>query len=197
MKFLDHGAFSIDPPSLFREGTLFQKKNGSELSVYAGGVANFTNGPTASQAKPFVDNNFHTFIPSNGSWSSQDIGLIAPYAPQHGAATQASEGLAFYLNGVVGDKTTREAHPWMIVFDLHQKKARNVSTSTISPAGARVGATLQYVAELGEKGALILIGGGVIPLRGSTQELGDTLVRATAPKAVSQKLLTEICKGAT
>jgi hypothetical protein len=180
MSFIDHGGTSADPPSLLREGGLFQNNDAGEvLFVYGGVMANFTMGKSSPRSNSPVDNNLRSISPVNGSWSSQELGLEATFSPQQGASVQAGQqGLAFYFNGVVGNKESREPHPRMIVLDLHNRTARNVSTATISPSGARVGATLQYVPAVGKKGALILIGGGMRQKDDgvNTHELGRTMV---------------------
>jgi hypothetical protein len=181
MLFVDHGGMSTDPPALLREGGLFQDDNtDSALFVYGGSASNSTVGTPGPRSKSFVGNSLWSIIPSNGSWSSTDLNLEATHSPQHGASSQAAEqGLAFYFNGVIGVEESREPHTRMMVIDLRERKAKNVSTATISPSGARVGPTLQYIPGLGEKGVLILIGGGVIQNGGdtNTHELGSMMVR--------------------
>ncbi|KAF2689565.1 hypothetical protein K458DRAFT_330070 [Lentithecium fluviatile CBS 122367] len=177
MSFVDNNEMSTDPPSLVQEGGLFLGNDG-DIFVYGGGAANFTLNTSSPQPKSFVDNNLRSITQRNESWSYLDLGLEATHSPQLGASAQAGEqGLAFYFNGIIGDEVSREPHPRMIVLDLREEKARNVSTAAISPTDARVGATLQYIPGVGKKGVLVLVGGGVRQRSddANTHELGGTM----------------------
>lgn len=47
----------------------------------------------------------------------------------------------------------------MIINNLTTKMARNISTADVSRRQARACAQMQYVPDIGEKGALVLLGG--------------------------------------
>jgi hypothetical protein len=79
-------------------------------------------------------------------------------------------GLGFCFNGRIDDGSSLESQNYgpnrtvfltgMVIVDLNEQASWNLSTAAISPTDGRSGAGLQYVPSIGEKGALVLIGGG-------------------------------------
>ena len=66
----------------------------------------------------------------------------------------------------------------MVVIDTTARTARSLSTHAVSSSNSRVGASLQYVPELSERGAFVLIGGSLKYFDGSrnSHELGSEMV---------------------
>lgn len=166
------------PPSQLLNPGLFHG-NGAEggVFVYGGGIP--ANATASREPISCINSSLWEFSPKEGSWSIHDLNLEHQYAPRHGVFTQAHEhNLAFYFNGLIRNGTKEEPHARMTVLDLDAKTARSLSTDSIVPKSARVGAMLQYVPHIGAKGALVLMGGGVMLPNddAETHGLGSTMV---------------------
>jgi hypothetical protein len=98
---------------------------------------------------------------SNSSWSLPTQQSIEPgYVPLYSLHAQAPElNLVFHLNGMLNNGLIEQVYPKMTIVDTRTNRIRTVSTESISPSAARVGAVFQYLPHLGRKGALILFGG--------------------------------------
>ncbi|KAB2578219.1 Cell wall anchored protein [Lasiodiplodia theobromae] len=160
------------PPTSLR-GHLFQGLP-SDPKIYLYGGADFTS--NSSQ---------HNYSSSNagllwaydtverGDWESINISEASLWQPTRGAHAEAPDlGLAFYLNGeagtvesieVWGNLSTQTAHlEGMIILDTANATGRtawNVSTEAMTGGTPRSGAGMVYVSEMGESGALVVVGG--------------------------------------
>lgn len=90
--------------------------------------------------------------------------------PSHGYATEAADqGLGFYFNGKIDNGSAAETAPMqdqvvflegMIVLNLLNGTARNISTSSVTQGDARVGGQAQYISRYGGHGLILFFGGG-------------------------------------
>lgn len=121
-------------------------------------------------------------------WSDIDLGEVAPLRPNYGAAAQAvDQGIAFYFNGQLDSGSSKNLGipnvtqvflSGTVVINTTDQTARNLSTAQVSPDLARAGGEMQYLPEVGEKGALVLIGGTNNPSNqfSSTNTAAENLV---------------------
>lgn len=157
------------PPQAVR-GTLYQGPS-SDSNIYLyGGTTDFSNTSFPGWQDPVSSAySLWSYDTKSTRWSQYDIEKDAPLRPSSGAAAEAADqNLAFYLNGeidrgssqyigiVAGTSVFLEG---MVVIDTATKTAKNISTSEINGGRARARAQMQYVPGIGEKGALVLLGG--------------------------------------
>ena len=113
-----------------------------------------------------------TYNTTAESWNQHDLGLA--WRPNHGAATEAiDQGLGFYLNGqidrgtststmdVVRNETSYRPLDGMLVINLNNYTASNISTPGLQGNAPRVGGGMEYFASIGNMGALIALGGQI------------------------------------
>ena len=166
------------PPTVVR-GALYQGAT-SDTRVYMyGGTMTSLNtsspyyvGPTA------VQYTLWSYDTSSGNWDQFDVTSAGDHRPNWGAWTEApDQGLAFYFNGMIDNGSSLDTDVLkqnvqylesMQVLDLQTRTAKNVSTSAVSNGNGRIGASLEYVPHIGEKGILALIGGGEQSYQNST-----------------------------
>jgi hypothetical protein len=97
----------------------------------------------------------------NGSWATEKLRLAeSNRGPINTLYAQApGRDLVFLYNGIISNGSGEQAYPKMMVINTRTNEVRTVSTETISPSAARVGAVFQYLPLMGQKGALLLFGG--------------------------------------
>jgi hypothetical protein len=117
--------------------------------------------PNMTQSLPFL-----TIPRSNGSWAlsinngSWSIPKSRAPEPMYSLHAQAPEhDLVFHLNGILSNDSTEQVYLKMMVVNTRTNTVRTVSTESISPSEARLGAIFKYLPMLGRKGALVLFGG--------------------------------------
>jgi hypothetical protein len=142
--------------------------NSSEIWTYSGttfrGNQSFLNADKVyANAYPLFSFNNDTQI-----WNQYDLKQTT--TPSYGLSAEApDQGLAFYLSGqvdngtepytrTVGDSAT--LLKGMMVIDLFQKTARNISLTMKDPQ-PRIGGALQYIPAVGDSGVLVALGGRV------------------------------------
>lgn len=107
---------------------------------------------------------------SDEVWTEHSVNDAAPWRPSAGAHAEAlDQGLAFYFNGELDSGSSTETQSFgsnekvflegMVVLNLTDGTARNVSTQAVSGSQPRSRGILQYVPGIGEKGILVAIGG--------------------------------------
>ncbi|EKG18821.1 Kelch-type beta propeller [Macrophomina phaseolina MS6] len=162
----------LQPPTVLR-GHLFQGLP-SDPHIYLYGGADFASN-TSAHTPPSGSAlwSYDTSSPNNTDWQRTDISDAVPRSPTRGARAEAPDlGLAFYLNGetgsvpsiaVWGNLSTQAAHvDGMVVLDTANATGRsawNVSTAAMTQGQPRAGAGMTFVPAMGEKGALVLVGG--------------------------------------
>lgn len=103
-------------------------------------------------------------------WNQSDISSASPSRPNGGALAEAPElGLAFYFNGQIDNGSSTETQDLgvgvqiflddMIVINMTDRTARNLSTLAVTEGQPTILGGLQYVSGIGEKGILIHLGG--------------------------------------
>ena len=102
-------------------------------------------------------------------WSQYDISSVAPYRPSNGAYAEAPEqSLAFYLNGEINNGSApgiglapgvNAFLTGMIVINTTDQTARNISTADVTGNRPRARAQMQLLPNVGQRGAIVLIGG--------------------------------------
>ncbi|PSN63502.1 hypothetical protein BS50DRAFT_649155 [Corynespora cassiicola Philippines] len=142
----------------FIGGSLFgSSSNTSSLYLFGGGPA-ASNLPNESMDSQQIRENIWSFSLTNNKWSRSELTNGPEYVPRHGAYVEA-KNRAFYLHGILGNDPNIYPNPNMTVIDIVNKSIRSVSTAQLSTSESRSGAVLQFIPELGEDGALILLGG--------------------------------------
>jgi hypothetical protein len=135
--------------------------NTESLNIFGGSLvtSNMSNATTASP----VSSTRWTLSGKNSTWSSSTIpGLDFTHLPMHGLSVQApDQDLVFALEGVLRDGQSDRVFPRMVVLNTRTNHARTVSTESIAPFSSLTKGILQYLPLLGEKGALLLLGGAV------------------------------------
>ncbi|OJD36009.1 cell wall anchored protein [Diplodia corticola] len=105
---------------------------------------------------------------STHAWDQYDITKSSPLRPNRGSSAEAPAlGLSFYLNGqidagssaVAGASMNNDTEflDGMIVLDTVNVSSQNLSTATLG--NPRVAGGLQFIEAIGERGALVAIGG--------------------------------------
>ncbi|KAF2116289.1 hypothetical protein BDV96DRAFT_491395 [Lophiotrema nucula] len=161
------------PPSLTRGHMFHGPAEDSAVYIYGGttfmGNRSFPGyrQPDAS-TYPLWSYNLNS---SGYQWQQYDLSL--PWMPNHGAAAEAiDQNLGFYLNGQIdwgtetrtlnfSNTTAYRPLDGMLVIDLQNQTATNISTPGIGGGGPRVGGTMEYFASVGGMGVLVALGGMV------------------------------------
>ena len=120
------------------------------------------------------------------TWNQYDITDNAPYRPSGGASAEAQDqSLAFWFNGELNggsSASTQGLGPTntvslsgLIVINLTDNSARNLSTTTVTGNRPRTRGRMQYLPGIGDHGVLALIGGSTFrsaqPGSSGTEEL--------------------------
>lgn len=157
-------------PPLVGRGVLYQGPPDDDNIYLYGGTTDYSNSSFPGWRSPDSPTySLWVFDTVIAEWSQYNIGRNAPFRPSSGAAAEAGDqSLGFYLNGeldrgsssyvgLVAD--TNVFLDGMVVINITTKTANNISTAEINAGQARARAQLQYLPTIGEKGALVLLGG--------------------------------------
>jgi hypothetical protein len=115
------------------------------------------------------------------------VSIAVPQRPSSGAYTEAPDlGLAFYYGGEIDSGSSLDTQylgsykqqflNGMVVLDLNNKTAQNVSTASVVPNQPRTRGQLQYVSNIGPKGVVINMGGSYKPVTKVDQSSIGTMV---------------------
>lgn len=157
------------PPSV-AFGALYQGPiNDTKLYSYGGSVS-YDNtsrpgwAPAISERYPLW-----SYETSGEEWTAIDLSVDGVIRATAGADTEApDQGLGFWFNGQLDTGSSTQSQylgptirfiKGMIVMDFNTGRARNISTDAVSDQ-PRVRGKMVYIPGIGEKGALVLIGGG-------------------------------------
>lgn len=154
----------------FVRGTMFQgPANDSRIYFYGG--TSFLGNESFLGIDKGSSNQYPlwSFNGSNAVWDQFDIHTL--WRPSFGAAAEApDQGLGFYLNGQLDNGTSTETLAvgettfyldGMMVIDLVNQTANNISTAGIRNYLPRIGGGMQYVPGVGKSGVLVALGGQV------------------------------------
>lgn len=170
IKLLPKGNGNETPPNLSRGALYAGASNDTKLYAYGGTVDSSVNSswdgfqhPTSNQ------DSLWSYDLSTSLWAHDTISDTALIRPASGASAEATElGLGFWFNGEQDSGTSSESVnlyntvkflKGMIVLDFNTGEARNLSTSAVSDL-ARVRGEMVYIPGVGERGILVLMGGG-------------------------------------
>lgn len=151
-------------------GGLFEGPDDENIWLY-GGTTSWWN--TSFPGIQFPQSDYYSLWSYNTSdqlWMEHSVYNDAPLRPSSGAYAEAPElGLAFYFNGEIDSGSSKETQSLgtdqkiflegMIVLNLTDGTARNISTTAVSGSLPRSRGVLEYVPGYGEKGILVAIGG--------------------------------------
>ena len=179
------------PPQVVR-GTLYQGNQNDDSIYLYGGTTSFQNTSFPGwQGAVAPTYSLWSFDTKSTQWSQFDITHNAPYRPSNGAAAEAvDQSLAFYFNGELDSGSSSQNGilngtnvflSGMVVINTTDQTARNLSTAQVDPNLARARGRMQYVQGVGEKGALVLIGGSTFPANQLDSTDIINLVRRTNP----------------
>ncbi|CZR65155.1 related to cell wall anchored protein [Phialocephala subalpina] len=122
---------------------------------------------------------------SNNTWTAYNMSKYGISKPASGPTTSIPEkGLAFWFNGMQDNGSSAETTvlqgsarflSGMVVLDLNNQSARNLSTTAVS-LQARVRGQMVHVPLPGSDGILVLIGGGAKSTSDLTHDWKGTLV---------------------
>lgn len=158
------------PPILSR-GALYQGM-ADDANIYLwGGTVSYTN-TSFPGFEPPIPAKYSLWAYDTGlqEWTPYDVSEGSPNRPSSAAFAEApDQGLAFFLNGQLdsGSSTGTEVLgdqgkvflQGMIVLDLKNRSAKNLSTSAVSGQRPRSRGRMQYIPGIGEKGILVHVGG--------------------------------------
>ena len=161
------------PPQVVR-GTLYQGTQNDDRIYLYGGTTSFQNTSFPGWQNPAPPTySLWSFDTQTTQWSQFDISHNAPYRPSNGAAAEAvDQSLAFYFNGELDSGSSWQLGinsgnnvflSRMVVINTTDRTARNLSTAQVEANLARARGRMQYLPAVGEKGALVLIGGSTFP----------------------------------
>ena len=161
------------PPQVVR-GTLYQgAQDDDSISLYGGTTSSQNTSFPGWQSPASPNYSLWSFDTISTRWSQFDISLTAPYRPSNGAAAEAvDQSLAFYFNGELDSGSSSQVGiisgnnvflSGMVVINTTDRTARNLSTAQVDANLARARGRMQYLPGVGEKGALVLIGGSTFP----------------------------------
>ena len=173
----------VTTPVLSR-GALFQGTPNDNNIYLWGGTTSYTNTsfpgfrPPNPAAYSLWGYDIHT-----EQWSHFDVTKGSPNRPSSASYGEAPEqGLGFFFNGELDSGSSTETQVFgdavkmfiegMIVVDTKNHTAKNISTSQVSAGFPRSRGRMQYVSSVGERGALIQIGGN----RKATNETENTYI---------------------
>lgn len=178
------------PPILSR-GALYQGM-ADDANIYLwGGTTSYTNtsfpgfeSPTPAKLSLWA---YDTILLE---WNPFDVSKGSPNRPSSAAFAEApDQGLAFFLNGQLDSGSSTETQnlgdegkvflQGMIVLDLKNRAARNISTSAMSGERPRSRGRMQYISGIGEKGILVHVGGNQKIASDTTNTYVGDLVRVT------------------
>jgi hypothetical protein len=165
----NHVDGSPSPPSLIR-GSLFQGPAEDPRIYLLGGTTSPSNDSFAWYTPPTPSTySLWSYDTETTEWAPHSIESAAPLRPNNGAYAEAPDlGLGFWFGGQLnsdsGTETTalhNQTMPLdgMLIVDLNNQTATNVSTTQVTHGVPRTGAGLQYVSGIGSHGVLAMFGG--------------------------------------
>jgi len=162
MQYEDVNISSQSPPASLVGSSLFRDPiNARNLILYGGGVSHRRIAPDIVPPSSSIRDAVWIFDTVDKTWTATEMVLGSRKAPRRGASAEAPQlGLIFYLNGISGDGEHDRPLEEMLILNTSTRESRTVPTNAISNATVRVGAKMEYIASIGTKGALVLIGGG-------------------------------------
>ena len=160
-----------------------------DTNIYLwGGTTSFTNTSFPGFESPTpAKHSLWAYDTAQGEWNPYDVSKGSPNRPSSAAYAEApDQGLAFFLNGQIDSGSSFETQNLgdegkvflrgMIVLDLKNRTARNISTSVVSGDNPRSRGRMQYIPGIGEKGILVHLGGNQKNVNDTTNSYVGDLV---------------------
>lgn len=176
------------PAPILSRGALYHGSDADNNIYLFGGTTNLWNTSFPGfQAPSPQQYSLWSYDTTSQRWNQFDVTLGSAHRPNRGSFAEATDqGLAFFFNGQIdsgseagtGSFNTkwRQFQEGMIVIDLNNRTARNLSTNAVSGELPRSRGRLQYVPGIGSKGVLIQIGGNQQSVMNQTDSFTDNLV---------------------
>lgn len=167
-------------PNLVRGSIFHGPSNDTKLYAF-GGSTTYENVTFPGWVGPTSDRHpLYSYDYASTEWNAIDLSSNHIIRPASGASAEAPDlGLGFWYNGQLDSGSATQSQSLgdgvikfmmgMIVIDFYTGTAKNLSTSAVSDQ-PRVRGKMVYIPDIGEKGVLILIGGGE---KGSTYNNAD------------------------
>lgn len=161
----------LTPPSLARGALYAGASNDTRLWAYGGTVDSSTNRSWSGYQSPSSNQYaLWSYDSVANNWALENLtGDSSLIIPATGANAEARDlGLGFWFNGQQDQGTSTESSnlgviikflKGMIVLDFNTGTARNLSTDAVSGL-ARARGEMVYIPGIGERGILVLLGGG-------------------------------------
>jgi hypothetical protein len=175
-------------PPIVMEGALYSGgPDDNNIYLYGGTTSYWNTSFPDYQAPTSFQYSLWSFDTVAKTWAQYDVSGSSPQRPSAGYWTAAPNlGLAFYLGGTIDHGSTIQTEslsnstkigiPGMIVIDMKDGTAKNVSTSDLTGNNPRSRGNLQYIERFGDKGILISFGGSYRSLSDTSNSDIGTLV---------------------
>ncbi|KAM3067597.1 hypothetical protein ACMFMG_000089 [Clarireedia jacksonii] len=161
---------SDNVPSVVVSGALFSGSiNDNALYLYGGTQQSMNTSFYSYSESNSIDQTLLSYDISGKQWQSINVSSTNLQKSSYGASADVpDQGIGFYFNGEINNGTSADTASipaynsipleGMVMIDTVSNTSRNISTSAID-GNARIGAILQYVPGVGEKGILVQFGG--------------------------------------
>jgi hypothetical protein len=171
------GQFQV--PDMSRGALYPDPKNPDKFWLFGGTTAVDNTSFTGWQEPQPNAHSLWSYDGRTNTWAAYDMSSYGIQKPASGPTTSIPEkGLAFWFNGMqdngsstdtgVLQDTTRFLDG-MVILDLNNQTAKNVSTSSVSNQ-ARVRGQMVHIPVPGSDGILVLLGGGTKPTSDLTHD---------------------------
>lgn len=157
-------------PFLVR-GSIFQGPSNDTKLYMFGGSTTYENNSFPGFVGPTSDRHpLYSYDHSASQWNAIDLSSYDIIRPASGATAEAPDlGLGFWYNGQLDSGSSTQSQNLgdgvikfmmgMTVLDFYHGSARNLSTDAVSDQ-PRVRGKMVYIPGIGQRGILVLVGGG-------------------------------------
>ena len=178
---------------ILSRGALYHGLDADDRIYLFGGTTNLWNTSFPGfQAPSSQQYSLWSFDIKSQAWEQFDVTSASPHRPNRGSFAEATDqGLAFFFNGQIDsgseigtesyDTKWRQFEPGMIVMDLNNQTARNLSTHAVSGNLPRSRGRMQYIPDVGPKGLLVQIGGNQQSVMNQVDSFTSNLVGTPYP----------------
>ncbi|KAF2739659.1 hypothetical protein EJ04DRAFT_286272 [Polyplosphaeria fusca] len=161
------------PPSLTRGHMFHGPAEDASVYIYGGTTYQGNRSFDGYRTPDASTYSLWTYAQNSSGYPWMQYDLSLPWIPNHGAVAEAiDQKRGFYLNGQIDWGTSTSTLNWtnvdayvpldgMLILDLENQTATNISTPGIGGGAPRVGGTMEYFAPVGGMGILVALGGMV------------------------------------
>lgn len=182
---------------LSRGALFYGSDNDSNIYLWGGTTSYWNTSFPGFEAPTPQQYSLWSFDIAEQGWDQYDLTLGSANRPSSGSFTNVEElGLGFYFNGELDSGSEIQTQSYgngvkqliggMIVVDLVNHTARNLSTQAVSGDVPRSRGSMMYIGGIGTHGIIVQIGGNQ---QNVTNTTGITSPRIE--KLVSQRLILE------